>query len=106
YDSNASSKGSLQLLARTYAGQPAGTLTIPFTDLGYAIAPDGSKVLDGEQIIAANGSTLGAIAWSIATLPTWADDSEHLCGATYEPSPGGMSMLIEFDQSGKSRSVA
>jgi hypothetical protein len=105
YDSVAASKGSLQLLARTYAGQPVGTLTIPYTDLGYEIAPDGSKVLDGEQIFSASGSTLGQISWTSPTLPSWADDSAHLCGVTYEPSPSRMSTLVELDQSGNARNV-
>lgn len=105
YDSLEGSKGTVQLLARTYAGQPVGSLTLPYTDLGYEIAPDGSKVLDGEQIVRADGSMAGSISWTFPTPPTWADDSVHLCGTTYKPSSGGLSTLVELDQSGTSRNV-
>ena len=102
----ATSNESYQLEARTYSGAPAGTLTIPYSDSGFEIAPDGSKVLDGDAIIAVDGRAIGRIAWTFATLPTWADDSQHLCGITYDPSSGGHATLVEFDMSGTFRTVA
>lgn len=99
-----SSGDVIQLYARTYAGKLAGTLVIPYFDMGYDVAPDGSKVLDGNQIISVNGSTIGHIAWTYPTLPVWADDSAHLCGVTYQP--GGLAKLVLFDMSGASRTVA
>ena len=102
----ATSNDLYQLDARTYSGAPAGTLTIPYSDSGFEIAPDGSKVLDGDEIIGVNGRTIGRIAWTFATLPTWADDSQHLCGVTYDPSPAGHATLAEFDMLGTSRTVA
>jgi hypothetical protein len=63
-------------------------------------------VLDGDEIIGVNARPIGRIAWTVATLPTWADDSQHLCGVTYDPSSGGHATLVEFDMSGTSRTVA
>ena len=97
---------SYELSALTYQGERAGTLTIPYSDSGFEIAPDGSKVLDGEQIFGVNGRTIGRIAWTSPNPPVWADDSEHLCGITYDPSPGGQAQLVEFDATGTSRTVA
>jgi hypothetical protein len=94
---------SYELTARTYSGQSAGSLVIPYGNYGFEIAPNGSRVLDGHQIISVHGSVIGSIAWTFATLPVWADDSAHLCGATY--SPNGQSTLVEFDQSGDARTV-
>jgi hypothetical protein len=94
---------SYQLTARTYAGQSAGSLVIPYSGHGFETAPDGSRVLDGQQIISARGSVIGSIVWTFPTLPTWADDSAHLCGATY--SPGGQATLVELDMSGNARTV-
>jgi hypothetical protein len=102
----ATSNESYQLEARTYSGAPAGSLTIPYSDAGFEVAPDGSKVLDGNDIIGVNGRTIGRIAWTFPTLPTWEGDSQHLCGVTYDPSSGGHDALVEFDMSGTSRSVA
>jgi hypothetical protein len=102
----ATSNESYQLEARTYSGAPAGSLTIPYSDSGFEVAPDGSKVLDGDEIIGVNGRTIGRIAWTFATLPIWADDSLHLCGVTYDQSSGGHARLVEFDVSGTSRTVA
>jgi hypothetical protein len=99
-----SSGDVIQLYARTYAGKLAGTLVIPYFDMGYDVAPDGSKVLDGNEIISVNGSTIGHITWPYPTLPVWADDSAHLCGLTYQP--GGQTKLVIFDKSGVSRTVA
>jgi hypothetical protein len=102
----ATSDDSYQLEARTYSGALAGSLTIPYSDSGFEIAPDGSKVLDGSEIIGVDGRTLGRIAWTFATLPTWADDSQHLCGVTYDQSSGGRATLVELDVSGTSRTIA
>jgi hypothetical protein len=102
----AATNESYQFEARTYSGASAGYLTIPNSDSGFEVAPDGSKVLDGDEIIAVSGGTLGRIAWTSATLPTWADDSQHLCGVTYDPSVGGHATLVEFDVSGTSRTAA
>ena len=102
----ATTNEAYQLQARTYSGAPAGSLTIPYSNSGFEVAPDGSKVLDGNEIIGVNARTIGRIAWTFATLPTWADDSEHLCGVTYDPSSGGHATLVEFDLSGASRTVA
>jgi hypothetical protein len=99
-----SSGDVIQLYARTYAGKLAGTLVIPYFDMGYDVAPDGSKVLDGNEIISVNGSTIGHITWPYPTLPVWADDSAHLCGVTYQP--GGQAKLVIIDMSGASRTVA
>jgi hypothetical protein len=99
----ATANQSYQLAARTYAGRPAGSLVIPYSDNGFEIAPDGSRVLDTQQIISVRGSLLGSIAWTVPTLPMWADDSAHLCGATY--NPGGQAALVEFDASGTARTV-
>jgi len=76
---------------------------IPYFENGYVVAPDGSKVLDGNEIISVDGSTIGHIAWAFA-IPMWADDSDHLCGATY--APGGQAQLVIFNVSGASRTVA
>jgi hypothetical protein len=94
---------SYQLTARSYSGQSVGSLVIPYGDYGFEIAPNGSRVLDGQQIISVHGSVIGNIAWTFPTLPVWADDSAHLCGATYAPS--GQSSLVEFDESGDARTV-
>jgi hypothetical protein len=102
----ATSDESYQLEVRTYSGALAGSLTIPYSDSGFEVSPDGSKVLDGDEIIGVNARPIGRIAWTVATLPTWADDSEHLCGVTYDPSSGGHTSLVEFDVSGTSRTVA
>ena len=102
----ATSNESYQLEAHTYSGALSGSLTIPYSDSGFEVAPDGSKVLDGDQIIGVNGRTIGRIAWTSATLPTWADDSQHLCGVTYDPQSGGHARLVELDVSGTSRTVA
>jgi len=102
----ATSNESYQLQARTYSGALAGSLTIPYSDSGFEVAPDGSKVLDGVEIIAVNASPIARIDWTFATLPVWADDSQHLCGVTYDPSSGGHATLVEFDMSGTSRTVA
>jgi hypothetical protein len=94
---------SYEFAARTYAGGSAGTLVIPTSDYGFTIAPDGSKVLDGMQIIGVRGSLIGGIVWTSPTSPIWADDSAHLCGATY--NPGGQANLVEFDMTGNARMV-
>ena len=94
---------SYEFAARTYAGGPAGSLVIPTSDYGFTIAPDGSKVLDGTQIIGVRGSLIGDIVWTSPTSPIWADDSAHLCGATY--NPGGQATLVEFDVTGNARMV-
>jgi hypothetical protein len=97
---------SYQLAARTYSGQSAGSLVIPYDGNGYEIAPNGSRVLDGERIISANGSLIGRVVWTVGTPPIWADDSAHLCGVTYDLSAAGRSTLVEFDPSGHQRTVA
>ncbi len=102
----ASTSETYHLQARTYSGELAGSLTIPYSNSGFEVAPDGSKVLDGDEIIGVNARTIGRITWTSATLPTWADDSQHLCGVTYDPSSRGHATLVEFDMSGASRTVA
>ena len=102
----AASDESYQLEVRTYSGALAGSLTIPYSDSGFEVAPDGSKVLDGDEIIGVNARPIGRIDWTFATLPVWADDSQHLCGVTYDPSSGGHAALVEFDMSGTSRNIA
>jgi hypothetical protein len=101
--------GSHDLAARTYAGQPAGTLIVPPSDSGYDVAPDGSKVLDGGQIIADSGKLLATIPDTFPQLPIWADDSDHLC-AVSDQNPlsdaGETGMLLEFDMSGHARTIA
>jgi hypothetical protein len=94
---------SYQFEARTYAGRSAGSLVIPTSGDGFEIAPNGARVLDGKQIINVQGSVTGSIAWTSPNLPMWADDSAHLCGATY--NPGGQATLVEFDMSGNARTV-
>jgi hypothetical protein len=108
YYTGTSADGSVLLSGRTYSGRPAGTLTIPPSDSGYDIAPDGSKVLDGNQIISVRGGAVATIAWTFATLPIWADDSAHLCGATPVAAPDNLVVptVLEFDMAGHARTVA
>jgi hypothetical protein len=100
--------GSIVLSASTYAGQVAGTLVVPVSDNGYDTAPDGSKVLDGTQIIDDRGQVLATISGNFPQLPIWADDSAHVCGAEYSrpSSTQATARITEFDMSGRARTVA
>ena len=94
----------MTLTAQTYSGEPAGMLILPFSDSGYAIAPNGTKVLNRDQIIAASGTVLGSIPeqfFQPALPPTWADDSAHLCEVYAPIGSAAEGTLIEFDDTGQ-----
>jgi hypothetical protein len=101
--------GSVTLTARTYAGNPAGTLVLPSSPSGFEIAPNGMKVLNGNQIVAVSGAVLGSVPEQFfqATLPPmWADDSTHLCEVSTPTNGAATGTLIEFDDTGHARIVA
>jgi hypothetical protein len=98
--------GSVELAARTYAGESAGTLVIPPSDTGYDIAPDGSKVLDGDEVIDLQGQVVTEVSGSFPQLPIWSDDSNHLCGVTYQVTGSqATGTVVEFDMHGRARTV-
>jgi hypothetical protein len=96
---------SYRLAALTYSGQSEGVLVVPYSGAGFEVAPDGSKVLDGDQIIGVHGTLTGSIVWTSGELPIWGDDSAHLCGIANDLSPGGRTTLVEFDTTGARRTV-
>lgn len=98
--------GSVTLAALSYSGTDAGELVIPPSPTGYDIAPDGTMVLDGDQIITVSGTVLGTISERFGQLPIWADDSQHLCGVTTSGGPSANGTLVEFDTNGHARTVA
>jgi hypothetical protein len=55
---SSSSCCSVTLAARTYSGRPAGTLVLPSSTSGFEIAPNGMRVLNGNQIVAVSGAVL------------------------------------------------
>ena len=77
YRTATAADGSVTLTARTYAGQIAGTLILPPSSSGFDVAPNGMRVLNGDQIIADSGEILGTVPaqfFEAALPPTWADD--------------------------------
>ena len=72
------------------------------------MAPDGSKVLDGGEVIAVSGKVLAHIPDPFPQLPVWADDSAHLCVVSplnVLSDAGSTGNLLEFDMSGRPRTV-
>jgi hypothetical protein len=106
YWTSSAPDGSVTLMAQTYSGESAGTLVLPPSSSGYDIAPDGTKMLNGDQIIADSGAVLGTISGQFGQLPIWADDSAHLCGVSASGGATAIGSVIEFDYSGRSRTVA
>jgi hypothetical protein len=101
--------GSVTLTARTYSGEPAGELVLPSSTSGYEIAPNGMRVLNGDQIVAVSGEILGTVPGQFfqPTLPPiWADDSTHLCEVSTPTGGAATGTFIEFDDTGHARTVA
>jgi hypothetical protein len=96
---------SYRLAALSYSGRSEGALVVPYSGAGFEIAPDGSKVLDGDQIIGVHGASFSSIVWTGGNLPMWGDDSAHLCGIANDLSPGGRTTLVEFNTAGARRTV-
>ncbi len=101
--------GAATLTARTYAGDPAGVLVLPPSSSGFEIAPNGMRVLNGNQIIAVSGTVLGTLPeqyFQSALPPAWADDSAHLCEVSTPSGGAATGTLVEFDETGHARTVA
>ncbi len=101
-------------VVRNYQGVLVGTVTVDQAAEanGVLASPDGSKLLVGSRLVFdVYGHELSdlytAADVSALTQPIWADDSEHLCGTTYDDSAGVvMGALLEFSASGGYRTVA
>ncbi len=109
YRTATAADGSVTLTARTYAGQIAGTLILPPSSSGFDVAPNGMRVLNGDQIIADSGEILGTVPaqfFEAALPPTWADDSAHLCEVDAPIGGPATATLVEFDETGHARVVA
>ena len=81
YWTSSAQDGSVTLTARAYSGAPAGVLVLPPSSSGFAIAPNGMRVLNGDQIIAVSGTVLGTLPaqYFLTPLPPiWA---EQLCAS-------------------------
>jgi len=109
YWTSSAADGSVTLTARAYSGTPEGVLVLPPSDSGFAIAPNGMRVLNGDQIISVSGTILGTVPAQLflsALPPTWADDSTHLCEVSAPIGGAATGKLVEIDEDGQARSVA
>jgi hypothetical protein len=101
--------GSVTLTARTYSGAPVGVLVLPPSSSGFEIAPNGTRVLNGDQIITVSGAVLGTVPEQLfqpALPPIWADDSAHLCEVSPSSGAPATEIFAEFDDTGDARIVA
>jgi hypothetical protein len=104
----------VRFLARDYQGQLVGTITVDQAAEanGVLASPDGSKLLVGSRLVFdVYGHQLSdlytAADASALVQPIWADDSEHLCGITYDSDAEvATGALLEFSASGGYRTVA
>jgi hypothetical protein len=109
YWTSSAADGSVTLTARGYSGDPAGVLVLPPSSSGFAIAPNGTRVLNGDQIIAVSGMVLGTLPaqYFLAPVPPiWADDSAHLCEISTRVGGAAAGTFVEFDEAGHARTVA
>ena len=106
YWTSSAADGSVTLTALTYSGAPAGELVLPPSNTGFDIAPNGTRVLNGDQIIAASGTVLGTVSGQFPQPPIWADDSVHLCGVSEPVGDATTGTLVELDDNGHAHTVA
>ena len=104
----------VRYVARNYQGQLVGTLTVDQAAEANGVlpSPDGSKLLVGSRLVFdVYGHQLSdlytAADASALVQPIWADNSEHLCGITYNNDAEVVTgALLEFSASGGYRTVA
>jgi hypothetical protein len=106
------SSSPMRYIARNYQGQVVGILTIDQAAAeadGVLFSPDGSKFLIGGGVVFdVHGHQLSdlysAVDARALVQPVWGDDSEHICGITFNGD--GTGTLLEFSVSGAVRTVA
>jgi hypothetical protein len=104
----------VRYVVRNYQGVLVGTVSVDQAAEanGVLASPDGSKLLVGSRLVFdVYGHLLSdlytAADASALVQPIWADDSEHLCGITYNDDAGVVTgALLEFSASGGYRTVA
>jgi hypothetical protein len=105
------------MVAVDWTGKIRGTLKAaqPIANTGgydggvLAVAPDGSRIILGAQVVDARGQGTGATVTSDKTGFIWADDSRHLCAMSPQFSPSATLLpqtLMTFLPGGQPRASA
>jgi len=105
------------MVAVDWSGKPRGTLKLsqPIEDSGgfggalLSVAPDGSRIIAGSQLLDPRGTTVSSIATDAKQSYLWADDSRHLCFMTPNTSPDATGLpqtLMTFLPGGPARAAA
>ena len=105
------------MVAVDWSGKPRGTVKLgqPVEDSSgfggglLTVAPDGSRIIAGGQVLDPRGTVVSGIATDAKQSYLWADDSRHLCYMTPSSSPGATGLpqtLMTFVPGGPARATA